>query len=68
MGKTKRVLGCLEINYDRGVIYFHLEQQEDLEEFGQQTILHICKLGKIPKDVVFIDITKPEYCQLVRKE
>lgn len=45
-----RIKGELEIDTDRGVIYFHSS------ETGW-TVLRICKLGKINEPVKHIDIT-----------
>jgi len=47
---TKHIEGELEIDCDRGVIYFHSAKTG-------QTILRICRLGKLKKSVKFIDIT-----------
>jgi len=53
--------GVLEIDHNRGIIYFH----SVIDGF---TVLRICKLTKIPKDVSFIDITQPEYYQIERRD
>lgn len=45
--------GNLEIDHDRGVIYFHQLENENM----QPTLLRICGLGKIPQTVEHIDIT-----------
>lgn len=45
-----KINGELEIHHERGVIYFHSA------ETGT-TLLRICKLGEIPENVEFIDIT-----------
>jgi hypothetical protein len=45
---TKRIAGELEIDTDRGVIYFHSPEKG--------TMLRICRLD-IPPNVQFIDIT-----------
>ena len=42
--------GQLEIDHDRGVIYFHRID-------NGSTLLRICRLGQIPSDVKNIDIT-----------
>ena len=47
MGIT--IKGELEIDYRRGVVYFH-------DEKGK-TVLRICQLGKMKMDVKYIDIT-----------
>ena len=45
--------GQLEIDHDRGVIYFHQSENENM----QPTLLRICRLGPIPQTVEHIDIT-----------
>jgi hypothetical protein len=47
---TKTIKGILEIDHDRGVIYFHNEKTG-------QTVLRICKLGKLKKGLKYIDVT-----------
>lgn len=47
--------GVLEIDHERGVIYFHTDDDKTLETYGTTTILRICGLGKIPQNA--IDIT-----------
>jgi len=47
---TLHFKGELEIDTNRGVIYFHSE------EYGR-TMLRICRLPKIPADTTFIDLT-----------
>jgi hypothetical protein len=41
--------GELEVDYERGVVYFHDEEN--------RTRLRICRLGKIPRDFDQIDVT-----------
>lgn len=48
-----KIKGELEIDNDRGVIYFHCKRNPR----NIVTLLRICNLPKIPKDVIFIDIT-----------
>jgi hypothetical protein len=47
---TTKIKGELEIDHARGVIYFHSAKTG-------QTILRICRLGKLKKKVNHIDIT-----------
>jgi hypothetical protein len=47
--------GVLEIDHDRGVIYFHTDDKEALKIHRTTNILRICGLGKMP--VGRIDIT-----------
>ena len=47
--------GVLEIDHERGVIYFHTADKETLETFKTTNILRICGLGKM--SVGRIDIT-----------
>jgi len=49
--------GTLEIDHDRGVIYFHCRDEEQSQRLGTVTMLRICSLPKpIPRDE-FIDVT-----------
>ena len=41
--KTTKIRGELEIDHDRGVIYFHGDES-CIEEFRVQTVLRICRL------------------------
>lgn len=45
-----RVQGELEIDFKRGVIYFHNCKTG-------QTILRVCRIGKLKKELKSIDIT-----------
>jgi len=47
--------GVLEIDHERGVIYFHTADEQALEAFKTTNVLRICGLGKMP--VGRIDIT-----------
>jgi hypothetical protein len=53
--------GQLEIDTDRGVIYFH-----DKETGG--TILRISKLPPIPHNIRFIDLAKVEHHSYLESE
>lgn len=53
---TTKLSGELEIDHDRGVIYFHVNSKEQADKLGGITALRICRLGKIPKGVA-LDIT-----------
>ena len=47
---TRKFRGELEIDADRGVIYFHAESPVTAVEYGSVTILRICNLPTpIPK-------------------
>lgn len=50
---SKTYTGQLEIDHNRGVIYFHQDQFPN----QQPTLLRICNLDKIPHNAEFIDIT-----------
>lgn len=53
---TTKIEGQLEIDHDRGVIYFHTSDPEMAEKFQGITLLRICNLPKpIPERA--IDIT-----------
>lgn len=52
---TTKVKGELEIDHNRGVIYFHTGDPKIATEFGSVTILRICGLGVIPRRAM--DIT-----------
>ncbi|MFA5767740.1 MAG: hypothetical protein WC919_07530 [Candidatus Paceibacterota bacterium] len=47
--------GILEIDHERGVIYFHTADEEALEAYQTTNVLRICGLGKMP--VGRVDIT-----------
>lgn len=54
---TTKINGQLEIDHERGVIYFHTTEERVLEQLNTVTILRICQLPKpIPKNRA-IDIT-----------
>lgn len=54
--KTTKIVGQLEIDHIRGVIYFHADDKKYPHAI---TVLRICRLGVIPKmkDLALIDIT-----------
>ena len=54
MGRTSEYSGILEIDHDRGVIYFHTDDERN--KSGTVSMLRICSLPSIPDDVS-IDIT-----------
>jgi len=56
---TTKVQGQLEIDHNRGVIYFHNDRGI--------TVLRICRLGAIPQDAVHIDITHKVGSMIVRE-
>jgi hypothetical protein len=56
--KTKHIEGELEVDFDRGVIYFHAKHGA--------TILRICQLGKIPRDFTFVDIINKHPATIIR--
>jgi len=53
---TDKILGQLEIDHLRGVVYFHASGRRTIARFGAQTILRICQLPVIPEDTA-IDIS-----------
>ncbi len=53
---TKQIPGMLEIDEDRGVIYFHTNRPSIAEKYGSTTILRICRLPT-PIPERHIDIT-----------
>ncbi len=47
---TSTIKGQLEIDHERGVIYFHISDLEAAKEIGAITLLRICSLPvPIPK-------------------
>ncbi|MFA5766522.1 MAG: hypothetical protein WC919_01185 [Candidatus Paceibacterota bacterium] len=54
--------GILEIDHERGVIYFHTADEKALEIFKTTNVLRICGLGKMP--VGRVDITLRPKSQL----
>ncbi len=54
--ETTKIAGQLEIDHERGVIYFHCNDSQIADEFGSVTILRICRLpAPVPRRA--IDIT-----------
>ena len=54
---TELVRGYLEIDSDRGVIYFHTDDKEVAERVGGITVLRICRLPTpVPLDKM-LDVT-----------
>ena len=49
--------GELEIDRDRGVIYFHLSSEKDIARLQAHTLLRICSLPAIPVLNGMLDIT-----------
>jgi hypothetical protein len=48
---TSTYTGTLEIDHERGVIYFHLADEADMQKLGVTTALRICRLPRpIPHD------------------
>ncbi len=55
---NKQFEGILEIDTERGVIYFHQTDKKLIDEMQTITLLRICQLPKpIPEKVISIDIT-----------
>lgn len=52
--------GTLEIDRERGVIYFHLSSHKEIDKYGMSTMLRICKLKTPIPEGAFIDITGPD--------
>ena len=50
-----QIPGILEVDYERGVIYFHTDDEEALEAYQTTNVLRICGLGKM--SIGRIDIT-----------
>ena len=46
MGRKTELQGVLEIDHDRGVIYFHLSDINEVTKRGVVTPLRICSLPK----------------------
>ena len=59
--------GQLEIDRTRGVIYFHLTQEEDIEKYGLVTVLRICNLPRIPKKLRSLDVVHMHGCDWEEK-
>jgi len=59
-----QIPGVLEIDNDRGVIYFHTDDPETLRVYGTCAILRICGLGQIPQagiDITILDAGIVQY-------
>lgn len=52
--------GVLEIDHERGVVYFHTDDSKALKVYGATTILRICGLGKIPKKAMDVTLRPKE--------
>lgn len=48
--------GVLEVQGDRGVIYFHLADADDALKYGAVTVLRVCNLPPITKLDGLIDV------------
>lgn len=59
MKKITSIKGTLEIDHDRGVIYFHISDKNLILKYNTVTALRICRLPKpIPAiDQRMLDIT-----------
>jgi len=55
---TTRIPGELEIDHERGVIYFHTEDEEISLKYGGVTILRICGLPKLRESAIDITLLK----------
>lgn len=55
--KSTTLNGQLEIDHDRGVIYFHLSEEKEIEKRGTVTLLRICSLPTPIPDSQWLDIT-----------
>lgn len=57
MALTTRVNGVLEIDHERGVIYFHVSSAANVKKYRAVTVLRICQLPKpIPTNTT-LDVT-----------
>ena len=56
----KRVKGTLEIDFNRGVIYFHPDDT-------MQSLLRVCNVGIIPRDTEFIDVRAQQKDQVINQ-
>lgn len=54
--------GQLEIDHDRGVIYFHISDEKKIEELQLVTLLRICRLPRDIPENRFLDITHMKNC------
>lgn len=59
--KKTEISGILEIDHDRGVIYFHTDDKQAMEEYGSQTILRLCRLP-LPMPERAMDVTHMHGC------
>ena len=65
---TKVYQGTLEIDEDRGVIYFHLSSEELINSLKMITVLRICRLPiPIPSGAA-IDITHMTGCSYAKSQ
>jgi len=54
---TRTIKGELEIDSERGVIYFHTNDEAEVEKCGTVSILRICRLPTPIPDDQQLDIT-----------
>jgi len=48
---TEQFNGTLEVDRERGVMYFHLTDEKDIERLNVHTLLRICRLPVTHKPV-----------------
>lgn len=63
---TRQYIGKLEIDDERGVIYFHLLKESDINQLGAVTLLRICRLPT-PIPARALDITYGVGCDWAPK-
>lgn len=54
---VEKIKGELEIDRERGVIYFHTSDAKTAKQYGGITILRICNLPKTLRSNQMLDIT-----------
>lgn len=59
---TITIAGELEIDHDRGVIYFHTSDERVCALYGTQTPLRICQLPRPIPAYTALDITHMHLC------
>jgi len=64
---TRTIRGELEIDSDRGVIYFHTEDEKIIEQYGSVSILRICRIPTpIPERAIDITLINPSMVMYAR--
>lgn len=65
---SKSYKGILEVDHERGVIYFHCSEKKVIQEMGSITLLRICRLKTPIPENNLIDVTVGVGVNFFKKE